>query len=343
MGAIVCPTMHEAKANGPEPALLESVMPESEPGESAHEAEAVTEPEAEPKLRLIIVLFQDPSGPDESRRSLITVQCVSEIKRMLRALDLPTKDELEVDLWIDSPGGDAHAAYKLMLVLRSIAGVVRVVVPDYAKSAATLIALGADEIVMAPDAELGPLDAQIAYEHEGVTISALDIARSVEHLGQTALSMVLTGGATVVQLTGISRKDTLTNMLNFVAKFMEPIVSKLDPSMIHKSNSELRVASDYAHRLLRMRNLPPADTRLLERLPEHLVENYPAHPFVISRDEAEQLGLPIIDIDDYEYTSAAQRIYDEYDRNRLTTISVFTSEDLANAAKPDDDEGGEDG
>lgn len=63
----------------------------------------------------------------------------------------------------------------------------RAVVPDYAKSAATLFLLGVDEFFMAPSAELGPLDAQIEYpDREGVTVSALDVSKALGFLGDFA-------------------------------------------------------------------------------------------------------------------------------------------------------------
>lgn len=71
------------------------------------------------------------------------------------------RDRTEIDVWLESAGGDAHAAYKLFLDLRSRASKIRVVVPDFAKSAATLFVLGTDEVHMGPAAELGPLDMQM--------------------------------------------------------------------------------------------------------------------------------------------------------------------------------------
>jgi ClpP class serine protease len=51
-----------------------------------------------------------------------------------------------------------------------------VVVPDQAKSAATLIALGADEILMGPASDLGPIDPQIELpSRPGFLIPAKDI------------------------------------------------------------------------------------------------------------------------------------------------------------------------
>jgi ATP-dependent protease ClpP protease subunit len=68
-----------------------------------------------------------------------------------------------LDLIVHSPGGDGVATDKMMdLCRRYCNGVLRVVVPLYAKSAATLMALSADEIVMGETSELGPIDAQVS-------------------------------------------------------------------------------------------------------------------------------------------------------------------------------------
>lgn len=66
-----------------------------------------------------------------------------------------------LDLLVHSPGGDIDAAEKIVYMCRKIAGGFRVIVPEYAKSAATLIALASDEVVMGLASELGPIDAQL--------------------------------------------------------------------------------------------------------------------------------------------------------------------------------------
>jgi ClpP class serine protease len=67
----------------------------------------------------------------------------------------------DVDLLLQSPGGDIEAAEKIVYMCREIAGQFRVIVPEYAKSAATLIALASDEVIMGLASELGPIDAQL--------------------------------------------------------------------------------------------------------------------------------------------------------------------------------------
>ena len=71
-----------------------------------------------------------------------------------------TGDE-DVDLLIRSPGGVIDTAEKVVLMLRKRCRGFRVIVPESAKSAATLIALAADEIVMGYASELGPIDPQV--------------------------------------------------------------------------------------------------------------------------------------------------------------------------------------
>jgi len=69
--------------------------------------------------------------------------------------------ERTLDLIIHSPGGSAAAAEQMVNYLRTQFDDIRVFVPLQAKSAATMIALGADEIVMGRYSELGPIDPQI--------------------------------------------------------------------------------------------------------------------------------------------------------------------------------------
>jgi ClpP class serine protease len=72
-------------------------------------------------------------------------------------------DGEDLDLLLHTPGGDVDVAEKLITMVRTKVGTadLRIVVPDFAKSAGTLIALGADFIVMSDSSELGPIGPQI--------------------------------------------------------------------------------------------------------------------------------------------------------------------------------------
>jgi|ERR1035437_1604057 ATP-dependent protease ClpP protease subunit len=69
----------------------------------------------------------------------------------------------DLDLILHTGGGDVDAAEKLISLVRTRVGTgrMRVIVPDFAKSAGTLMTLGADRIVMSDTSELGPIDPQI--------------------------------------------------------------------------------------------------------------------------------------------------------------------------------------
>jgi membrane-bound ClpP family serine protease len=68
----------------------------------------------------------------------------------------------EIDLLIQTPGGVIDACEKLISVLKQRVGSYRVLIPGWAKSAGTIIALASTEIVMGSDSELGPIDPQFS-------------------------------------------------------------------------------------------------------------------------------------------------------------------------------------
>jgi len=73
-----------------------------------------------------------------------------------------SKRSKKVYLVIQSPGGDGHAAEKIIQIYRNaFPEDFAVVIPQFAKSAATMLSLGADRIVMGDVSELGPIDPQI--------------------------------------------------------------------------------------------------------------------------------------------------------------------------------------
>lgn len=69
----------------------------------------------------------------------------------------------DLDLLLHTGGGDIDAAEKLIALVHTCVGTgrLRVIVPDFAKSAGTLMSLGADSIVMSDTSELGPIDPQV--------------------------------------------------------------------------------------------------------------------------------------------------------------------------------------
>ncbi len=81
-------------------------------------------------------------------------------EEILRVLEM-TEPEKDIDLVLHTPGGLVLAAVQIARAINHRKGKVRVVVPHYAMSGGTLIALAADEIIMSKNAVLGPVDPQL--------------------------------------------------------------------------------------------------------------------------------------------------------------------------------------
>ena len=93
-----------------------------------------------------------PIPPAELQIGLADVQGLMEAVSNL--------EERDLDLIVHSPGGSAEAAESFVEYLRQRFDHVRVFVPVAAMSAATMVALSANELVMGQHSQLGPIDPQ---------------------------------------------------------------------------------------------------------------------------------------------------------------------------------------
>lgn len=91
---------------------------------------------------------------------------IEDSEQILRAIRL-TPDEMPIDLILHTPGGLLLASDQIAFALRRHPGKVTVIVPHYAMSGGTLLALAADAIVMDRDAVLGPVDPQLGVFPRG--------------------------------------------------------------------------------------------------------------------------------------------------------------------------------
>lgn len=208
------------------------------------------------------------------------------------SLFVSREDEMvgeNISLVINSPGGYAESAYKIARLFRQNCKKFRVVVPKYAKSAATLLSLGADEIIMGKHAELGPLDAQIDGMEREKTVSALDEIQALERLRAFALESIDEAMMLIVQRSGKKIETALPQALHFVSEMMRPLLEQVDVIEYTQMSRVLKVAEEYAVRLLE-KNHSQYDAEIIAR---HLVEYYPEHGFFIDADEAKNISLPI--------------------------------------------------
>ena len=85
---------------------------------------------------------------------------VNDSEEVIRAIHL-TDPDVPIDLVLHTPGGLVLAALQIARAIARHKGKVRVIVPHYAMSGGTLIALAADEIILCEHAVLGPVDPQL--------------------------------------------------------------------------------------------------------------------------------------------------------------------------------------
>lgn len=85
---------------------------------------------------------------------------IEDSESILRAIRL-TPPELPIDIILHTPGGLVLASEQIAYALQRHPAQVRVMVPHYAMSGGTMLALAADEIIMDENAVLGPVDPQL--------------------------------------------------------------------------------------------------------------------------------------------------------------------------------------
>jgi ClpP class serine protease len=97
--------------------------------------------EALRKSRVITYLTSDRSGPVNAR---VAMDIIPVISKQLQKIGKTQN----IDLFLYSTGGDTMVPWRLVSMIREYCDKFSVLVPYKAHSAATMIALGADEVVM---------------------------------------------------------------------------------------------------------------------------------------------------------------------------------------------------
>jgi len=173
---------------------------------------------------------------------------------------------------IVSDGGKIEPAYLISKTCKRLSKNKFVVsVPRKAKSAATLISLGAAEIHMGLLSELGPIDPQFGG------FPALGLANALE------------------KIASLSTK--FPDAAEMFAKYLTANLNIKDLGYFERINES---AVQYAQRLLDGKSFP--DGKTAESLADHLTNHYKDHSFVIDADEASRLlGKSIIKEGTKEY------------------------------------------
>lgn len=95
----------------------------------------------------------------------------------------PLDSSKPLHVLLASPGGDGETAVRIVRSLQARCTELTILLPDMAKSAATILSLGADKIVFGPGGDLGPVDPQMRFPN-GTLASAKEIVAAVDEAEQ---------------------------------------------------------------------------------------------------------------------------------------------------------------
>jgi len=177
--------------------------------------------------------------------------------------------EENVDLLLHTGGGDVDAAEKLTALVQATVGngQLRVIIPDFAKSAGTLMILGADAFIMSDTSELGTIDPQI-WSNDGR-------GNVICHSVLSYLDAFKT------------HSDALReNPEDPVARLM---LSKLDPTTLRHYEAIRDRARSFAESQLKRkgRNFSQITSALMD------IGRWPSHGQMIKWQDVKDLGLPV--------------------------------------------------
>jgi hypothetical protein len=222
-------------------------------------------------------------------------------------------EDTDLDLMLQSPGGDIDKAEKIVYMCRKRSKSFRVIVPESAKSAATLIALAADEIIMGYTSELGPIDPQIII----TTVDGNTLIRPAQSF-----------------LDGLEAIKEKVEKEGRLSPAYYPLLRQLDPALIDYCNKTIQRSKRFARKWLK-EYMCKDDARKARSISNKLanVKKYLSHGTVIDAKEAsERIGLKVKFLSpDNNLWEALWRLYCDYelDIRRNKYVKIFESSDVS--------------
>jgi len=245
--------------------------------------------------RVITYLTSDRQGPVNAR---VAMDIIPVISKQLRGIDKTEK----IDLFLYSTGGDTMVPWRLVSMIREYCDKFSVLVPYKAHSAATMIALGADEIVMSDLSELSPIDPSTAniFNPQDPQNPQNKIPISVED--------VMAYFDLIKNKFGIKNDEDLTKAF---IKFTEsnPQIHPLALGNVNRIHNLIRVL---AKRLLKSHKMPIKEEEI-DKIVDYFTEKLYSHQYFIGRKEAkEDLGLATVINANEILSKAMTDLYEEY-------------------------------
>lgn len=213
----------------------------------------------------------------------IDEECLGHVREMVPLLN----EQRQVSVLLESPGGDIDRAYRILNAIRRHVDDMEVLVPRWAKSAATFLCLGADKIFLGPDGELGPLDPQLPNPSGSFRpISPLETFQALEQLRAYSIGTL---HAVVMALLETSHMD-IPNAVQQVPPLMSAMIGPLHQQVhlhdLGEAGRYLQIGEEYAKRVMSRWGYANRDDAEVLRIARTLVWEYPDHGFVIDLTEA---------------------------------------------------------
>jgi hypothetical protein len=174
-----------------------------------------------------------------------------------------------IHLFIKSDGGSGQVSLRVVNLLRQHCEHLVALVPLECASAATMIALGADRILMGPTAYLTAVDTSLNHALSPVDRDNDRVSVSLDELTR------------VIRLWRAQQGDTVENPYKSLFQYVHPLViGAVDRA---ESLSIMLCRELLAYHI--------EDEALVDRIATTLNSKYPSHSYPILRDEAAKIGL----------------------------------------------------
>jgi len=198
-----------------------------------------------------------------------------------------------LDVILHSSGGQINPAYQIISLIKSHSDNLTVIIPIYAKSAATLFVLGCSKIIMGELAELGPLDTQLLERREGSRIysSALNPFKTLEELQRFALQMFDQSVRLLLQRADYSIEEAVKHSMDFSSRIVAPLFSQIKVDKMGEYSRALQIGLEYGRRI--SKRYGNISEECYGNILQKLVFQYPSHDYIIDAKEMEEIGLNV--------------------------------------------------
>lgn len=211
------------------------------------------------------------------------------LQEVLRELE--SRKKKKVYFIIGTSGGSPHEAFRMMRLLRMKYDYIGVVLFGECYSAGTLFALGANEILMSPGSNLGPLDVQMRREDDLSRMSGECYRQALSDISIVAQSVFfdLFGRLKSRQDILISTQTASHAACEIVKGLLSPITQQIEPTRLGEMMRSQGIGISYCVRL--MHHIYGEDKAF--RIANHLARSYPSHNTIIDYEEAKELGVNV--------------------------------------------------